>query len=119
MGVEYPGPTGLFSHGVPGDLFELWLGHLVLPALCCLPLVLPLTGTVTLGCRWLLPSRNTLLIYIVTCLHPLDGILDLAHHARGCQCSPGPALLRQIHITGQVVFTQFTKTLEKKFPFAI
>lgn len=35
MGVEHPGPTRLFSHGGPGDLFRLWLGHPVLPALCC------------------------------------------------------------------------------------
>lgn len=56
------GPTGLFSHGGPGDLFQLWLGHQVLPALHCLPLVLPPTRTVVLCYGWLLPGMDTLLI---------------------------------------------------------
>lgn len=123
MAVKYTGPTGLLSHGGPGSLFQLRLGQPALPALCCLPLVLPAAWTVALRCGRLL-STDTLLKHC--CLSSTSSAfalvwiscwpLDLAHHARGCQWSPGPTLLQQIPITGQVVFTQFPKTPEENSP---
>lgn len=93
MALEYTGPTGLLSHGEPENLFQLWLGQPALPALCCLPLVLPAAWTVALCCGWLLLSTDTLL-KLAAFLQPhllllLAGFpgstLDLTHHARGCQ----------------------------------
>lgn len=56
-----------FSWG-SGSLFQLWLGHPALPALSCLPLVLPVAWTVVLCCGWLLLSTDALLKHC--CLPP-------------------------------------------------
>lgn len=118
MGVEYPGPTGLFSHGGPGDLFELWLGHPVLPALCCLPPVLPPTWTVALGCRWLLSSRDTLLIHCRLSpslgWHPGPGSprQGLSVVPRSSPATPNP------HHWPSCVYSVYQNS-RKKFPFAI
>lgn len=110
--VEYPGQTGLFSHGGPEDLWHVSCLHYAASGPASSPVLL--VASSQHGCL----AHTLLLVSIpVSFCSWLDFLVmpwTWLPITEAVKWSSGPSLLCQI--TGRVVFTQFPKTLEKNCP---